>query len=154
MRSVLVRGRFGSSRHSLRAGPAQSRREGDPAGRGRAQLEPERDARLASLRTVPHQQWTKASLAFLRDGVTVTAGGIPMKRAYGSDFPFREPAPLPIVHHRAEGQPSYARGGLSNVWGASVLPFRRQDMEGWPIAIEDLEPHYRECSARCRSPRG
>jgi hypothetical protein len=66
-----------------------------------------------------------------------------MKRAYGSDFPFREPAPLPIVHHRAEGQPSYARGGLSNVWEASVLPFRRQDMEGWPIAIEDLEPHYR-----------
>ena len=108
-----------------------------------AQLEPEREARLVSLRAVPHQQWPPAALAFLRDGVTVTAGGIPMKRAYGSDFPYREPAPLPIAHHRVEGQPSYARGGLSNVWGASVLPFRSQDMGGWPIAIEDLEPHYR-----------
>ncbi|MGA8921797.1 MAG: GMC oxidoreductase [Candidatus Dormiibacterota bacterium] len=107
------------------------------------QLEPEREARLASLRAIPHQQWTPASLAFLRDGVTVTAGGIPMKRAYGSDFPFREPVPLPMAHNRAEGQPSYARGGLSNVWGASVLPFRSQDMGGWPIGIENLEAHYR-----------
>lgn len=108
-----------------------------------AQLEPERRARLASLQAVPHERWTPSSLSFLRDGVTVTSDGIPLKRAYGSDFPYREPAPLPIAHHGVEGKPSYARGGLSNVWGASVLPFRSQDMGGWPITVEDLEPHYR-----------
>jgi choline dehydrogenase-like flavoprotein len=107
------------------------------------QLEPERQASLASLRAVPHEQWTPASLSFLRDGVTVTAGGIPSKRAYGSEFPYREPAPHLIVHNGVEGKPSYARGGLSNVWGASVLPFRSQDISGWPITVEDLEPHYR-----------
>jgi len=108
-----------------------------------ARLEPEREARLASLRALPLERWTPESLGFLREGVAVTAAGIPMKRAYGSDFPFREPAPLPLGHHGVEGKPSYARGGLSNVWGASVMPFRRQDMDGWPIALEDLEPHYR-----------
>lgn len=38
---------------------------------------------------------------------------------------------------------SHARGGLSNVWGSAVLPWRGADMSGWPITAEGLAPHYR-----------
>jgi choline dehydrogenase-like flavoprotein len=33
-------------------------------------------------------------------------------------------------------------GGLSNVWGAAMLPFRQQDMSDWPFDVTELEPHY------------
>lgn len=64
-------------------------------------------------------------------------------RRYGSDFIFRDPdgaaAPLAGSNFR----PSFAYGGLSNGWGAAVLPYRQEDLTGWPIRIEDLAPHYR-----------
>ena len=107
------------------------------------ELESDRKAQVAHLRSTPRPDWSKESLQFIRDGVTVEAGGIPLKMAYGSSFPYRKPADLPIATDGAEGEPSYARGGLSNVWGASVMPFRTEDMSGWPITAEDLGPHYR-----------
>ena len=106
-------------------------------------LEPERRARLDALQSRPAEQWTPESLSFIRDGVTVESGGIPLKLAYGSEFPYREPASLPITRDGVEGKPSFALGGLSNVWGASVMPFRTEDMGGWPFTAEDLAPHYR-----------
>jgi choline dehydrogenase-like flavoprotein len=42
--------------------------------------------------------------------------------------------------------PSLARGGLSNVWGASVLPFAASDIDDWPINMIDLRPHYEAVS--------
>ena len=106
-------------------------------------LESDRKAQVAALRSVPHDRWSAESLRFLHDGVSVEAGGIPLKMAYGSSFPYREPVDLPLSAEGAEGKPSYARGGFSNVWGASMLPFRSEDIAGWPITAADLEPHYR-----------
>ena len=106
-------------------------------------LESDRKAQVAHLRTTPRENWTKDSMAFIREGVSVEAGGIPLKMAHGSSFPYREPAHLPIAEDGAEGKASYARGGLSNVWGASMMPFRDEDIGAWPITTRDLEPHYR-----------
>ncbi|WP_219894414.1 GMC oxidoreductase [Aquisediminimonas profunda] len=64
---------------------------------------------------------------------------------FGSDFLFRLPeevidlADSGGVHNL---RPSFARGGLSNGWGASVLPYHSSDFEGWPINLDDLAPHY------------
>jgi hypothetical protein len=38
---------------------------------------------------------------------------------------------------------SLARGGLSNVWGAGVLPFAQREIDDWPITASDLDPYYR-----------
>jgi choline dehydrogenase-like flavoprotein len=107
------------------------------------ELESSRRMQVASLQSIPSTSWPTESVGFLRDGVEATRDGIPMKLAYGSDFAYRDPTGQPITLDGAYGQPSFARGGLSNVWGASVLPYRTEDMSEWPITAGDLAPHYR-----------
>jgi choline dehydrogenase-like flavoprotein len=107
------------------------------------ELEPGRRSQLADLQSVAFTSWDEPSLRFLREGVEVRAGGIPLKLAYGSDFPYRDPIDQPITAAGVHAKSSFARGGLSNVWGASVLPYRTDDLSGWPITADDLAPHYR-----------
>lgn len=111
------------------------------------ELEPARLSKVANLRSMPSTSWTKESMTFLRDGADTTPDGIPMKPAYGSDFAYRNPTGHPIISDGAYGRPSFARGGFSNVWGASVLPYRTEDMSDWPITAGDLVPHYRAALA-------
>ena len=40
-------------------------------------------------------------------------------------------------------RPSYALGGLSNVWGSGVLPYAERDLGGWPITAGELADAYR-----------
>jgi choline dehydrogenase-like flavoprotein len=107
------------------------------------ELDPGRRSQLADLQSVAFTSWDEPSLRFLREGVEVRGGGIPLKLAYGSDFPYRDPIDQPITAVGVHAKSSFARGGLSNVWGASVLPYRTDDLSGWPITTEDLAPHYR-----------
>ena len=95
-----------------------------------AQLEPE--------------QWPPELARRARDAFPVDIRQIPLKPAYGSLFPYALDDPdLPVACDDAETLPSLAYGGLSNAWGASILPFRRQDIEDWPISLDELEPHYK-----------
>jgi choline dehydrogenase-like flavoprotein len=107
------------------------------------ELESSRRTQLVNLQSMSSTSWTKETAGFLRDGVEATRDGIPMKLSYGSDFAYRDPTGQPITSDGAYGKPSFARGGLSNVWGASVLPYRSEDMSDWPITAGDLAPHYR-----------
>ena len=64
---------------------------------------------------------------------------------FGSDFLFRLPREMAefgstqSVHAL---RPSFAKGGLSNGWGASALPYHERDFDGWPITLDDMRPHY------------
>jgi len=107
------------------------------------ELEAARRRQLSDLGSRPSTSWEPEALGFLRDGVEATRDGIPLKLAYGSDFAYRDPIGQPVTLDGAHAKPSFARGGLSNVWGASVLPYRAQDMSDWPITASDLAPHYR-----------
>jgi choline dehydrogenase-like flavoprotein len=107
-------------------------------------LEPERTTKLGALITTVPEHWTEQNIGFLKEHMPAGTSGIPLKLAYGSDFAFRQlPGATPIFYERAETKPSYARGGLSNVWGAAVLPYRDGDLDEWPIGTEALEPGYR-----------
>ena len=44
---------------------------------------------------------------------------------------------------KIENLPSFAKGGLSNVWGGSILPYREKEFKNWPINLKDLEDYYR-----------
>lgn len=67
-------------------------------------------------------------------------------RPFGSDFLFRPPPGMEALAdtNGVHGlRPSFAKGGLSNGWGASVLPYHARDFDGWPVGLADLAPHYR-----------
>ena len=70
--------------------------------------------------------------------------GFPMKTNFGSDFAYRaEPDLMPIETSGADILVSFARGGLSNLWGSNVFSFCAEDFRGWPFGAEALEPAYR-----------
>ena len=108
-------------------------------------LESARAAKLGALQAVEPSGWNRAAeAAFLREGISAGASGIPLKRAYGSDFPYRSvPGATAIACEGVQTQASLARGGFSNVWGSAMLPYRQQDLAKWPIGESDLAPHYR-----------
>ena len=66
------------------------------------------------------------------------------KLSYGSDFVYRgADAFVGCRTGRHEIHSSLALGGLSNVWGAAVLPFSDDDIHDWPLAPGTLAPHFR-----------
>jgi len=66
------------------------------------------------------------------------------KLAYGSDFPYRGTDAFIGCHSgQHEIHSSFAMGGLSNVWGGSVMPFSDDDIRDWPLDRGSLAPHYR-----------
>jgi choline dehydrogenase-like flavoprotein len=88
--------------------------------------------------------WPPGLAARVRGAFPVGARRIPLKPAYGSLYPYAlDDADLPVSNRNAEALASLALGGLSNAWGAAMLPLRRRDLAEWPIALEELEPHYR-----------
>jgi ferredoxin len=108
-------------------------------------LEPARAAKISALQAVEPSGWNRAAeAAFLREGISAGASGIPLKLAYGSDFPYRSvPGATTVACEGVHTQFSLARGGFSNVWGSAMLPYRQQDLGKWPIGEADLAPHYR-----------
>ena len=61
----------------------------------------------------------------------------------GSNFPYRN------INKRITIKPnkyfmSYALGGLSNVWGAAILPYRVEDIKLWPTKTKTIFSYYKE----------
>ena len=108
-------------------------------------LEKDKQEVLDRLGALPPEQWPAADLDALRGGdQTKRQGSIHVKLTYGSDYPYaRVGEPLLKTEEEPPFHYSEARGGLSNVWGASQLPACAEDIADWPIGLSDLEPHYR-----------
>ncbi len=108
------------------------------------ELEPERSNQLIRLRSLATEKWGSADLAFMKEGTSAGIDGIPLKYAYGSGFPYRDPGVDWLLEmDGVEIRPSFAKGGLSTVWGATVLPYRSEDIHDWPIEVHELASHYR-----------
>ena len=106
------------------------------------ELEAEQQQAVAALLASPN--WDEAALAPLKAGAHATVNGIPVKKLFGSDYPYRE-----VLEHLsvqvdqvATHFISFAQGGASNVWGAAVLPYRAEDIADWPITAAELAPYY------------
>jgi choline dehydrogenase-like flavoprotein len=110
---------------------------------------------VRSLAARDKQDWDERSVNILRKDANASSRGVALKRIYGSDFPYRgmrEHQPVQLVG--AKMYRSLAKGGLSNVWGASILPFQETDILDWPISLKNLEPHYSAVlSFMCNSSR-
>ena len=105
----------------------------------------DRQTRLVQTLTAePSAQWrTSPAASFLREGMTANVKGIPLKLAYGSDYPYRTVAGAAEVECvDAHTQPSFAYGGFSTVWGASMMPYLQSDLGKWPVSADNLADHY------------
>jgi len=106
-------------------------------------VEPDRLSLVERLRLKRPEEWTAADLAAYQGGMIPDAGGVPLKLVYGSDFAYREADEHLGTHYDGVGlRPSLARGGLSNVWGATLLCFLERDLGEWPFPLPRLAPHY------------
>ena len=108
------------------------------------QLEPDRAKIVSDLSHAPPSDWPGDQAALVHGDSNADVKVLPQKRLFGSDFPYRESEVK--IPWRAQGvgiSPSLGFGGLSNVWGATMLPLRASDISDWPIKLSDLEEHYR-----------
>ncbi|AYE95591.1 4Fe-4S ferredoxin [Mycobacterium paragordonae] len=100
--------------------------------------------RLASLQPA---DWER-SLVQRVSAQPVSSGlkGLPEKRSYGSDYPFRNIGQLDGLTAERDATTSLisaAYGGFSNVWGSQLMPFTSSAFESWPINSDEMAGHYR-----------
>jgi choline dehydrogenase-like flavoprotein len=92
-------------------------------------------------------QWDSDDLELIRaQPKDVVVKGLPEKRSYGSDFPFRDVGQrtgLTGIDQVNTAVISGAYGGLSNVWGSQVMPFTPATFRQWPVSVAEMELHYR-----------
>lgn len=106
------------------------------------ELEPERAKIVQNLKEKDPKRWDETTLKEYKSGFQVSPRDGECKPSYGSLFPYRDVSPCKFVYKNFKAYPSYARGGLSNVWGASVLAYLPEDIRDWPITMEELRPYY------------
>ena len=111
-------------------------------------LEPERHDTLLRMSGVNADEWDPVDVELLRAQPSGAGRkGLPQKRSYGSDYPFRDRGQLSAVTAVGNANASVisgAYGGLSNVWGSQVMPFTPATFDAWPFHAIEMEPHYRE----------
>ncbi len=111
---------------------------------GGGELEQEASSALEHLRSLDPSRWHGDETAFLKRNVAPDRKGIGTKYAYGSDFPYRGVDRFqPMSKTGCDTTSSFAVGGFSNVWGATILPYLQEDTLDWPFPIADLDPHYK-----------
>lgn len=107
-------------------------------------LEPAIQSQVDALARQAPSAWPKGAVDFMSSSTDATVSGVSLKRVFGSDFAYRgTEKDIPLSRHNTGILPSFAKGGLSTVWGAAMLPLQSKDLAGWPISLADLEPHYR-----------
>src|SRR5215469_15516344 len=107
-------------------------------------LEPERARIVSELGQKKSAEWQPSQIATIHGESDADLKGLPVKKLFGSDFPYRESVEkIPWRGPDVAVCPSLGFGGLSNVWGAAMLPLRDEDIPDWPIKNADLAEHYR-----------
>lgn len=109
-------------------------------------LEDGNEAARRRMASASPPQWNPADVDLTtRLPVASVAEGLPEKRSYGSDFPFRDFGQLTNVAVRDGVNRvvvSGAYGGFSNAWGAQVMPFTAAAFRGWPTTPDEMARHY------------
>lgn len=97
-----------------------------------------------NLKNKTKDEWSVDELSFLKDKVQVNSGGVEKKLVYGSDYVYKEMNDVqPLETENAKVVCSLAKGGLSNVWGCSILPYVEKDLDEWPLDYYEMVESYK-----------
>lgn len=111
------------------------------------ELDPVRRETVKRLRQQETKDWSDQDLNLISENKTYGTSDLPKKMHFGSDYIYardRDFAHLQSLDPGRAPFPSFARGGFSNIWGASALPVDSCDMTDWPLQRRDLEPYFRK----------
>ncbi len=87
--------------------------------------------------------WNPNLIKTIKGNTIANTSGSFSKGVYGSNFPQRDTDKyIPCEIKNVQPRISLAKGGLSNIWGAAVLPYTDEDIIDWPISIKELTPYY------------
>lgn len=88
------------------------------------------------------EHWSDEDVKASRTNLTAD-GNVSFKLSLGSDHPYRRIAGEDLIDYGDLAvRGSFARGGLSDVWGAALLPYVASDIGPWPITTADLSAAY------------
>ena len=109
-------------------------------------LETEHQDVIETLSSLAPEQWPAGLVGRVAaQPVRSSVRGLPEKRAYGSDFPFRDEGQLDNLSTEGDVNRllvSAAYGGFSTVWGSQVMPFTAATFRSWPVSDVDMKAHY------------
>lgn len=101
------------------------------------ELEAEKKSVLESIK----RKWDAAQTSCLRHRIDQNN---PVKLSYGSYYPYAE-----VNRHfkiksdtNVQCMTSFAKGGLSNVWGGFIERYSAADLSDWPISEIEFAPYY------------
>lgn len=103
-------------------------------------MEKSLDDEIAKLRS--KSILSERDLKRLSGGVVVDASGVEEKKLFGSSYVNRPSDHFRIEKHNAWFYSSFAKGGLSNLWGRNMMPLCREDMGDWPLPENALDKYY------------
>ncbi len=108
-------------------------------------LEPERQEIVDRMSSQEPENWQKQDFDRIVGSRLANNEAVHSKLSYGSSYSFdTRSAAVGVRWEKGAGfNHSLAQGGLSNVWGSSLLPYRQEDIEDWPVTVAELQPHYR-----------
>lgn len=107
------------------------------------ELEQENEGLRSKLESLEPHQWEDDDIKLYTD--LKRSKEIDGPKPFGSNFLFRDPINFfnnSSIDNSTGLRPSFAKGGLSNGWGSAILPYRQEDIEGWPSTTIDLTKHY------------
>ncbi len=107
-------------------------------------LEADRQAIVDRISAQEPDSWDKNDFDKIVGKRLATSEAVHSKLSYGSSYSFdTRSASVDVRWGKSAGfNHSLARGGLSNVWGSSLLPYQQEDITDWPVTVEDLRQHY------------
>ena len=109
------------------------------------ELDREKESLVSHMSRQRVEEWDAADLDEISGKRGPTEDTVHSKQSFGSSYSFAPDDRGTRVEWRGKRgfHHSHARGGLSNVWGAAMLPCRSGDIADWPVRLSELEPHYR-----------
>lgn len=85
-------------------------------------------------------EWSERDFHNLFSTLNPRLKGIPKKLSFGSPDVYGKGS----RYFTGKRLPTYSHsiGGLSRIWGGSVLVTPREELKDWPISFEDLNPYF------------
>jgi len=110
--------------------------------------EPQRRDTVDELYAAEFERWNPKAVEKLRAGMSADTAGIPQKLVYGSDYPYRDLGQIGRLETSGvECLMSGAKGGLSNAWGANLMPYHGRDIDDWCVDAGDLSRAYAQVAS-------